>query len=68
MKIWYEIKAYKNGSNGNNPDEWQFGTGKRAKAQAIKKGQELKATGEYEAIFVDALNECEIIDDECTTI
>ena len=66
MRIWYEINAYKH----NDTEQYKipFGTGKRAKAQAIKKGQELKATGEYESVFVDALNECEIVDDECVTI
>lgn len=68
MKIYYEIKAYPQGSNGNNADEWQFGSGKRAKAKAIAKGNELWATGKYEAVFVDAYNDEEIIDDECVVM
>ena len=68
MRVYYEIHAYPMGSNGNNPDEWQFGSGKRAKAKAIAKGKELHTTGKYEAIFVDAHNGVEIVDDECVTI
>lgn len=68
MRIYYEIKAYPIGSNGNGADEWQFGSGKRAKEKAITKGKELKATGKYEAVFVDAHNDEEIVDDECVTI
>ena len=68
MKVCYEVKAYPQGSNGNNPDEWQFGSGKRAKAKAITKGNELWATAKYEAVFVDAYNDEEIVDDECVNI
>lgn len=68
MRIYYEIKAYPLGSNGNGAEEWQFGSGKRAKAKAISKGNELWNTGKYEAVFVDAYNDEEIIDDECVTI
>lgn len=68
MKVYYEVKAYPMGSNGNNGEEWQFGAGKRAKAKAIEKGKELLSTGKYEAVFVDAYNDEEIVDDECVTI
>ena len=68
MKVYYEIKAYLNGSNGNNGEIYYFGSGKREKQKAIKKGNELWATGKYEAVFVDALNDEEIVDDECVSI
>ena len=68
MKVFYEIKAYKVGSNGNGAEEYLFGSGKREKAKAVKKANELWYTGKYEAVFVDALNECEIVDDECVNI
>lgn len=61
----YEIKAYKNGSNGNNPREIYCGVGKRGRAKAEKKAVELLATNEYEAVFVDAYNDEEIVDDAC---
>lgn len=67
-KINYEIKAYPMGSNGNGADEWYIGTGKRAKAKAIAKAQLLWDTGKYEAVFVDAYNDEEIIDDECVSM
>lgn len=68
MKIRYEVKAYTQGSNGNDADEWQFGSGKIEKAKAIKKANELWYTGKYEAVFVDAYNDEEIVDDECVNI
>ena len=63
--IGYEIKAYKVGSNGNNPILLSCGGGKRGKAKAEKKAIELLATNEYEAVFVDAYNDEEIVDSEC---
>jgi hypothetical protein len=68
MKVCYEIKAYKVGSSGNGADEWQFGSGKRAKTKAVKKANELWYTGKYEAVFVDAYNDEEFVDDECVSI
>ena len=68
MKVYYEVKAYPKGSNGNNGEEFLFGSGKRAKTKAIAKGNELWYTGKYEAVFVDALNDEEIVDDECVNI
>lgn len=68
MKVYYEIKAYPKGSNGNGANEWQFGSGQRAKNKAVTKGKELAKTGKYEAVFVDAYNDEEIVDDECITI
>ena len=68
MKVYYDVNAYPLGSGGNNGESWQFGAGKRAKAKAVAKGKELWETGKYEAVFVDAYNDEEIVDDECVTI
>lgn len=68
MKVYYEVKAYPKGSNGNNGEEYLFGSGKRAKAKAIAKGNDLWHSGKYEAVFVDALNDEEIVDEECVNI
>lgn len=68
VRIYYEVHAYPIGSNGNGATERQFGSGKNAKAAAIAKGEELWNTGEYEAVFVNAHNDEEVVDDECVTI
>ena len=63
--LGYEIKAYKVGSNGNDPRTITIGRGKKAKEKAEKKAVELLATNEYEAVFIDAYNDTEIQDDAC---
>ena len=64
--LGYEIKAYKDGSNGNDPIMIGCGVGERGRSKAEKKAVELLATGEYEAVFVDAYNDEELVDEACT--
>lgn len=66
MKIYYEINAYEPGVYEGT--KIRFGSGKRAKAKAIKQANEMWYTGKYEAVFVDALNDEEIVDCECVNI
>jgi len=75
MSIKYEIKAYEKGyTESTSPTKWKMehnigcGSGKRAKAKAIKQANEMWYTGKYEAVFVDAYNNEEIIDNECVNI
>ena len=73
MRITYEIKAYEKGystqpTNHKMVHEIPCGSGKRAKARAIKTANEMWYTGKYEAVFVDAYNEEEIEDSECVNI
>ena len=68
----YEIKAYEVGYTETNNYHLAhcitIGKGKKAKEKAIKLGNEMCATGKYEAIFVDAYNDQEIEDTECVNI
>lgn len=70
--LGYEIKAYEKGYNETGDFRKEHfigcGTGKRAKAKAIKQANEMWYTGKYEAVFVDAYNDEEIVDDECVNI
>ena len=67
----YEIKAYPNQKLQNDYFEPTYigcGVGKRGKAKAIKLANEMWRTGKYEAVFVDAYNDEEIVDEECVDI
>lgn len=71
----YEINAYEKGySESKSPTKWKMehhipcGRGKKAKEKAIKQANEMWYSGQYEAVFVDALNGNEIIDWECVNI
>lgn len=70
--LGYEIKAYEIGYSKNPHFTKEHfvscGKGKRAKASAIKMANEMWYTGKYEAVFVDAYNDEEIVDDECVNI
>lgn len=63
--LGYEIKAYKSSYEYGEPLIMPCGVGKRGRAKAEKKAVELLATGEYEAVFVDAYNDEEIVDEAC---
>lgn len=63
--LGYEIKAFKSSFEYGDPLMIPCGVGKRGKEKAEKKAVELLATGEYEAVFVDAYNDEEIVDSEC---
>ncbi len=66
MKLYYEINAYEPGVYEGT--KISVGSGKRAKQKAIQKANEMWYSGKYEAVFVDALNDEEIVDDECVSI
>lgn len=72
MRVMYEIKAYEKGYSQTG--DWRkehhigCGSGKRAKAKAIKQANEMWYTGKYEAVFVDAYNDEEYVDEECVNI
>lgn len=75
MRISYEIKAYENGYlESKSPTKWKMehcigcGTGKKAKSKAIQQANEMWNTGKFEAVFVDAYNNEEIVDSECVNI
>lgn len=68
----FEIKAYEKGYSKDGDFRKEHfiscGKGKRAKAKAVEKANEMWYTGKYEAVFVDAYNDEEIIDNECVNI
>lgn len=64
----YEIKAYPIGHETAgyiDPEYIGCGIGKRGKAKAIEKAQEMWQTGKYIGIYIDAYNDEEIVDDAC---
>lgn len=65
-ELSYEINAFEHGASEGI--KILCGRGKRAKAKACERANEMWYTGKYEAVFVDALNDEEIIDDECVNI
>jgi hypothetical protein len=70
--IMYEINAYEKGySETGDFRKAQCipcGRGKKGKDKAVKRANEMWHTGKYEAVFVDAHNDEEIVDNECVNI
>ena len=63
--LGYEIKAIKSNYEYGEPLLIPCGVGKRGRAKAEKKAVELLATSEYEAVFVDAYNDEQIVYEAC---